>query len=52
LYGVEVCVDRSLTEDEDIVFNAGTHAEAVRMKYKDFQRLVKPTVAEFAKANS
>ena len=30
LYGVEVYVDRSLTRDEDIVFNAGTHVEACR----------------------
>ena len=51
LYGVEVFVDRSLTRDEDIVFNAGTHVEAVRMKYKDFERLVNPTIADFAAGN-
>jgi Ala-tRNA(Pro) deacylase len=48
LYGVDVYVDRSLTRDEEIVFNAGTHVEAIRMKYRDFERLVKPTVADFA----
>jgi Ala-tRNA(Pro) deacylase len=51
LYGVEVFVDRSLTRDEVIVFNAGTHVEAVRMKYKDFERLVNPTIADFAAGN-
>jgi Ala-tRNA(Pro) deacylase len=50
LYGVDVYVDRSLTRDEEIVFNAGTHVEAIRMKYKDFERLVGPTVADFAAA--
>jgi Ala-tRNA(Pro) deacylase len=50
LYGVDVYVDDSLTRDEEIVFNAGTHVEAIRMKYKDFERLVKPTVGDFATA--
>ena len=29
LYGLEVYVDRALTEDEEIVFQAGTHREIV-----------------------
>ncbi len=48
LYGVDVYVDRSLTADEEIVFNAGNHVEAIRMKYKDFERLVSPRVGDFA----
>src|SRR5215510_8264038 len=48
LYGVDVYVDRSLTQDDEIVFNAGTHVEAIRMKYKDFERLVSPKVGDFA----
>lgn len=47
LYGLEVYVDRSLTTDEEIVFQAGTHFEAVRLRYQDFANLVQPTVAEF-----
>ncbi|HSB12584.1 MAG TPA: YbaK/EbsC family protein [Blastocatellia bacterium] len=47
LYGVDVFVDRSLSCDEEIVFNAGSHVEAIRMKYKDFERLVHPTVGDF-----
>lgn len=50
LYDVDVYVDSSLTRDEEIVFNAGTHVEAIRMTYKDFERLVTPTVADFATA--
>lgn len=48
LYNVPVCVDKSLTEDEYIVFNAGTHKDTVKMKYKDFEKLVKPKMAGFA----
>ena len=46
LYGLEVYVDRSLTEDEEIVFQAGTHREAIRMRYQDFATLVGPAVEE------
>jgi Ala-tRNA(Pro) deacylase len=45
LYNVPVWVDESLAQDEEIVFNACTHTEAIKMKYSDFARLVHPTVA-------
>ncbi len=48
LYGMDVFVAKSLTEDEEIAFNAGSHRELVRMAYKDFERLVKPKVMEFS----
>jgi Ala-tRNA(Pro) deacylase len=47
LYNQKVYVDERLAEDEKIVFNAGNHTEAVRMRYADFERLVKPVVAAF-----
>ena len=47
LYGLSVYVDRSLTGDEEIVFEGGTHSEAIRMRYWDFAALVFPVVAEF-----
>jgi Ala-tRNA(Pro) deacylase len=37
-----------LATDEEIAFNAGSHSELVRMAYKDFERLVHPTVAKFS----
>lgn len=49
LYDVPVYVDKALAEDETIVFQAGTHTDTVSMKYADYQRLVKPRVAEFAR---
>ncbi len=48
LYNLETYVDTSLIEDEEIFFNAGTHFEVVRMKYKDFAGLVNPKVGDFA----
>lgn len=47
LYNLPVFVDESLLADEYIAFNAGTHYEAVRMLFRDFERLVKPRVASF-----
>jgi Ala-tRNA(Pro) deacylase len=48
LYGTEVYVSKSLTEDEDIAFNAGTHTELIKLAYKDFEKLVKPKIIEFS----
>lgn len=47
LYNVPVGIDTRLTEEEHIVFNAGTHKDTVAMKYRDYERLVKPKVAPF-----
>jgi Ala-tRNA(Pro) deacylase len=47
LYGLPVYVDHSLTKDEEIVFQAGNHSEAIRMRYMDFAALVFPVVTEF-----
>jgi Ala-tRNA(Pro) deacylase len=48
LYGLPVYVDEVLAEDETIVVQAGTHTDTIRLKYADFERLVRPTVARFA----
>lgn len=42
LYNMDVYVAESLTENEKIVFNAGSHMELIEMDYKDFENLVKP----------
>jgi Ala-tRNA(Pro) deacylase len=47
LFDLDVWVDESLTRNDEIVFNAGTHTETVRMQYADFARLVGPKVGEF-----
>jgi len=48
LYGIEVWVDRAVAEAEEIVFTAGTHVDAVRMKYSDYADLAKPHVSRFS----
>jgi Ala-tRNA(Pro) deacylase len=48
LYGVPVYADTSLAKDDEIVFNAGTHQDTIRMKYADFARLAEPKLLEFA----
>jgi Ala-tRNA(Pro) deacylase len=46
LYGMHVYVDPTLSEDEEIAFNAGSHTELIRLAYKDFERLVKPKIVK------
>jgi len=48
LYEMDVYVAKPLSEDEEIAFNAGSHTELIRLHYTDFQKLVKPTVGDFA----
>lgn len=48
LYDMEVYVAKSLAEDEEIVFNAGTHTDLIKMSYADYERLVQPKVLEFS----
>jgi len=52
LFDLETVVDTALTRDEQIVFNAGSHRESVRMRYEDFASLVHPYVATFARPYS
>src|SRR5215469_3132497 len=49
LYDLPVYVDRSLAEDETIVFPVGTHTETMSVRFPDFQRLVQPITSEFAR---
>jgi len=48
LYDLPTLVDQHLAEDEDILFQAGTHRRAIRMKYADYESLTEPTVADLA----
>jgi len=49
LFNLDTVVDTALTKDEEIVFNAGSHWQTVRMRYEDFARLVQPRIAAFAR---
>ena len=48
LFDVDVYVSESLTHDDEIAFNAGSHTELIRMAYADFQRLVSPRVVRLS----
>ena len=49
LYGLRVFLDRSLTREPEIYFQAGTHHEVIEMAYEDFERLVRPEIGDFAR---
>lgn len=44
LYGMDVYASDHLAEDEQIAFSGGTHHEVIQLAYRDFERLVHPTI--------
>ena len=48
LAGIPVYVDINLKENETIAFNAGTHTDMLKIKFKDFLLVAKPTFADFS----
>ena len=48
LYQMDVFVAASLVEDEDLLFNSGSHTELIKMAYKDFENLTKPSIIRFS----
>ena len=52
LYDVPVYVDESLSEDNEIAFNAGSHRELLRMACSDYCKLVKPKLVNVVATNA
>jgi Ala-tRNA(Pro) deacylase len=48
LYDMDVYVASTLTKDEEIVFNAGSHTEVIKIAYKDFEKLVNPKIVQLS----
>ena len=48
IYSMDVYVAEALAENEEIAFNACTHTELVKMRFNDFEKLVKPIRFKFA----
>ena len=44
LYDQQVVVDERMAANDEIAFSAGSHRDAIRMRYTDFAALVHPTV--------
>jgi Ala-tRNA(Pro) deacylase len=47
LYNLPTFVEQDVAANENIVVNAGTHAEAIRLRYSDFARLARPRLGRF-----
>ena len=47
-YGQSVFVDAAVASLPRLTFNAGTHTDAISMRWSDFESTVHPVVAEFA----
>jgi Ala-tRNA(Pro) deacylase len=50
LYHQRVYVDETLAEQDEIVFNAGTHRDAIRMGSRDFIEITNAIVGRFGRA--
>lgn len=48
LYGIPLYLDKRLRECDEVVFNAGTHTDTVKMFFADFERLANPEIGNFA----
>jgi Ala-tRNA(Pro) deacylase len=51
LYNQQVVVDERLAANEEIAFSAGSHSDAIRMRYSDYAALVHPTVARVGRSH-
>jgi len=49
LYGLPTILDESLDGDGMLVFEGHTHAEAIRMRCRDFEQLERPVRLRFAR---
>lgn len=47
LYNIKVLLDKSILDDEEIVFNAGTHHDIIKISLDDYMKLENPEKASF-----
>lgn len=47
LYNMPVYLSNRLSEQDHILFNAGSHYELMEVAFKDYERLVKPRIVAF-----
>ncbi len=48
IYGMNTYLDKTLTYEKEIAFNAGNHSQLIRLSYNDYLDLVKPDISNFA----
>jgi Ala-tRNA(Pro) deacylase len=51
-FNMPVLVDRALAGNKFIVFNIGSHTDAVRMRFEEYRRLMNPLVASLTIARA
>jgi Ala-tRNA(Pro) deacylase len=47
LWNMEVFISERLSLNDDIIFNAGSRIELIRMKYDDYEKLVTPKIMSY-----
>jgi Ala-tRNA(Pro) deacylase len=47
LYGMPVYLSKSLADEAEIAFNAGSHREIIKMPFEEYAELAQPTVMDF-----
>lgn len=48
LYDINVYVEQDLSDGNEIEFSAGSHSDAIRMRFDDWQNLVHPMMGHFS----
>ena len=48
MYGLPTLMDKKLTKDKEMVFQAGTHEQTVWMSMEEFIKLANPTIFSFS----
>lgn len=48
IIGLQTYVDKSLTENEEIAFNAGSLTDSIKMRLKDYLKVENPIVGDFS----
>ena len=48
IFNINLFVDKKLSENETIYFNAGEHTKSINMRYEDFVKVTKPVLGEFS----
>jgi Ala-tRNA(Pro) deacylase len=49
LFGLPTVMDESLTRDDMVTFQAGTHEDAVTMSLAEYRRVAQPEIAHFGR---
>ena len=49
IYGMLTLMDESVTADDHVTFQAGTHSDSVTMSLAEYRRIAQPEIAHFAR---